>query len=53
MRVMDGGELRTDRYIPLHPQLKEMLDEWVANRPAANPREDARGINERRALPRR
>jgi hypothetical protein len=27
------GKLRTDRYIPLHPQLKEMLDEWVANRP--------------------
>jgi integrase/recombinase XerD len=28
------GKLRTDRYIPLHPQLKEMLDEWVADRPA-------------------
>ena len=28
------GKLRTDRYIPLHPQLKEMLDEWVAKRPA-------------------
>jgi integrase len=28
------GKLRTDRYIPLHPQLKEMLDEWVAQRPA-------------------
>jgi integrase len=28
------GKLRTDRYIPLHPQLKERLDEWVANRPA-------------------
>ena len=28
------GKLRTDRSIPLHPQLKEMLDEWVANRPA-------------------
>ena len=28
------GKLRTDRYIPLHPQLKEMLDEWVAERPA-------------------
>lgn len=27
------GKLRTDRYIPLHPQLKELLDEWVANRP--------------------
>ena len=28
------GKLRTDRYIPLHPHLKELLDEWVANRPA-------------------
>ena len=28
------GKLRTDRYIPLHPQLKGMLDEWVAKRPA-------------------
>ena len=28
------GKLRTDRYIPLHPRLKEMLDEWVARRPA-------------------
>ena len=27
------GKLRTDRYIPLHPQLKELLDAWVA-RPA-------------------
>ncbi|MGH2885526.1 MAG: tyrosine-type recombinase/integrase, partial [Solirubrobacteraceae bacterium] len=29
------GKLRTDRYIPLHPQLKELLDEWVASRPAS------------------
>ena len=28
------GKLRTDRYIPLHPQLKELLDEWVSRRPA-------------------
>ena len=28
------GKLRTDRYIPLHPQLKDLLDDWVANRPA-------------------
>ncbi|HEV7183673.1 MAG TPA: site-specific integrase, partial [Leifsonia sp.] len=28
------GKLRTDRYIPLHPQLKGMLDEWIAQRPA-------------------
>jgi site-specific recombinase XerD len=28
------GKLRTDRYIPLHPQLKELLDEWVTQRPS-------------------
>jgi len=28
------GKLRTDRYIPLHPQLKEMLDDWLDQRPA-------------------
>jgi integrase len=28
------GKLRSDRYIPLHPQLKALLDEWVAQRPA-------------------
>ncbi len=28
------GKLRCDRYIPLHPQLKELLDEWLASRPA-------------------
>jgi integrase len=27
------GKMRTDRYIPLHPHLKELLDEWVADRP--------------------
>lgn len=28
------GKLRTDRYIPLYPQLKELLDGWFAGRPA-------------------
>jgi site-specific recombinase XerD len=28
------GKLRTDRYIPLHPQLKQLLDDWVTERPA-------------------
>ena len=28
------GKLRSDRYIPLHPQLKELLDTWLAARPA-------------------
>ncbi len=26
------GKLHTDRYIPLHPQLKELLDGWLAGR---------------------
>ena len=29
------GKLRTDRYIPLHPQLKELLDDWIADRPTS------------------
>ena len=29
------GKLHNDRYIPLHPQLKELLDDWIAHRPAA------------------
>lgn len=27
------GKLRTDRYIPLHPQLKDLLDDWITARP--------------------
>ncbi len=27
------GKLHTDRYIPLHPQLKELLDDWISQRP--------------------
>ena len=27
------GKLHTDRYIPLHPQLKQLLDDWLARRP--------------------
>jgi integrase len=27
------GKLHDDRYIPLHPQLKELLDDWLAARP--------------------
>jgi hypothetical protein len=26
------GKLHNDRYIPLHPQLKQLLDEWMAGR---------------------
>jgi integrase len=27
------GKLHNDRYIPLHPQLKTMIDDWLAERP--------------------
>lgn len=27
------GKLHTDRYIPLHPAVKTLLDDWVATRP--------------------
>ena len=27
------GKMHTDRYIPLHPSLKQMLDRWLARRP--------------------
>ncbi|HEY3261190.1 MAG TPA: tyrosine-type recombinase/integrase [Pseudonocardiaceae bacterium] len=29
------GKLHTDRYIPLHPTVKELLDQWLGHRPAA------------------
>jgi len=29
------GKLHNDRYIPLHPQLKELLDAWLAGRPSS------------------
>ena len=31
------GKLHTDRYIPLHPQLKTLLDAWLAQRPEGLP----------------
>jgi integrase len=27
------GKLHTDRYIPLHPQLKTLIDDWLTQRP--------------------
>jgi integrase len=27
------GKLHNDRFIPLHPQLKDLLDAWIADRP--------------------
>lgn len=29
------GKLRTDRYVPLHPELKALIDDWLAARPGA------------------
>src|SRR6266545_2135906 len=34
------GKLHNDRYIPLHPQLKEMLDDWIANHRTTGLRSD-------------
>jgi len=28
------GKTRNDRYVPLHPELKDLLDAWIAARPA-------------------
>jgi hypothetical protein len=28
------GKLHSDRYVPLHPQLKALLDDWLARRSA-------------------
>ncbi|MFJ8023587.1 tyrosine-type recombinase/integrase [Streptomyces sp. NPDC096311] len=27
------GKMHTDRYVPLHPQLKRLLDDWLLHRP--------------------
>ena len=35
------GKLHNDRYIPLHPQLKELLDDWVTHHRPAGLRCDA------------
>ena len=34
------GKLHNDRYIPLHPQLKEMIDDWVENHRPSGLRSD-------------
>lgn len=31
------GKLHTDRYIPLHPELKTLLDAWTSARPTGRP----------------
>lgn len=44
------GKLHNDRYIPLHPQLKTLLDEWLACRPAEL-RSDLMFIHRGRPIP--
>jgi site-specific recombinase XerD len=34
------GKLHTDRYVPLHPEVKSLLDEWIAQRGAGLPTND-------------
>jgi len=31
------GKMHNDRYIPLHPEVKQLLDEWVAQSPQKQP----------------
>jgi integrase len=31
------GKMHNDRYIPLHPEVKQLLDEWVAQNPPKEP----------------
>ena len=44
------GKLHNDRYIPLHPQLKELLDDWVANHRPAGVRSDRLLIDRNRPV---
>jgi integrase/recombinase XerD len=44
------GKLHNDRYIPLHPQLKELLDDWVLNHRLAGIRSDRLLIERNRPL---
>jgi integrase len=44
------GKLHTDRYIPLHPQLKALLDQWLADRPEGL-RSDLLFVEHGRAIP--
>jgi integrase/recombinase XerD len=44
------GKLHNDRYIPLHPQLKEMLDDWIANHRPAGLRSDRLLLERNRPL---
>lgn len=45
------GKLHTDRYIPLHPSVKDLLDQWLDQRPPA--RSDLIFIEHGRPIPAR
>ena len=49
------GKLHNDRYIPLHPQLKDLLDDWIAttDRPGCAPIACCSTTTARSASPRR
>jgi site-specific recombinase XerD len=44
------GKLHNDRYIPLHPQLKEMLDDWIGHHRPAGLRTDRLLLERNRPL---
>jgi site-specific recombinase XerD len=44
------GKLHNDRYIPLHPQLKDLLDDWVTNHRPAGVRSDRLLIERNRPI---
>jgi len=44
------GKLHNDRYIPLHPQLKELLDDWVHNHRPGGIRSDRLLIEHNRPI---
>jgi integrase/recombinase XerD len=44
------GKLHNDRYIPLHPQLKEMLDDWIVNHRPTGLRSDRLLLERNRPL---
>lgn len=57
VRIGDGnwlrtpvGKLHTDRYIPLHPRVKTLLDEWIACR-SQQPNTPLMFTNRGRAMP--
>ena len=44
------GKLHNDRYIPLHPQLKDMLDDWIVNHRPTGMRSDRLLVERNRPL---